>query len=71
MEAMSTLEQLKEILARLSAERQGQVLDYAHYLAWQEERADWHRFGQEQLARAYGDDEPQYTTTDLKPRGTQ
>ena len=67
---MSTLEQLKEVLARLSAERQGQVLDYAQYLAWQEERADWQRFGREQLARAYGDDEPEYTVADLKPRGT-
>ena len=67
---MSTLEQLKEILARLSAERQGQVLDYAQYLEWQEERADWQQFGREQLARAYGDDEPEYTAADLKARGT-
>jgi len=29
--------------------------------------ADWQALGVRGLARAYGDDEPEYTTADLKP----
>jgi hypothetical protein len=65
---MSTREQLNEVLSRLPAEQLGQVLDFARFLAWQDERADWQRFGRSQLARAYGDYEPEYTEADLKPR---
>ena len=31
------------------------------------ERADWYRMGEEALARAYGDDEPEYTIEDARP----
>lgn len=30
------------------------------------EREDWARFGRQNLARAYGDDEPEYTMADIK-----
>jgi hypothetical protein len=44
-----------------------EVLNFAEFLSWQEERAAWRAFGQAQLARAYGPDEPQYSVADLKP----
>jgi hypothetical protein len=67
---MSTREQLEDVLNRLPAERLGQVLDFARYLAWQEERSDWQEFGRGQFARAYGENEPEYTPDDVKPRET-
>jgi len=30
------------------------------------ERSEWAALGAQSLARAYGDDEPEYTTVDLK-----
>jgi hypothetical protein len=32
-----------------------------------EERQAWSRFSAGQLAKAYGDNEPEYTTADLRP----
>lgn len=32
------------------------------------ERSEWAALGSQGLARAYGDDEPDYTTADLKPQ---
>lgn len=32
------------------------------------ERSDWATLGAQGLARAYGDDEPEYTMADLKPQ---
>ncbi len=32
------------------------------------ERSAWSALGAEGLARAYGDDEPEYSTADLKPQ---
>ena len=66
---MSTRETLEEVLGRLPQPRLEQILEFAQFLAWQEERADWQGFGQTQLARAYGNDEPEYTEADLKPGG--
>jgi len=31
-----------------------------------EERSDWARLGRQNLAAAYGDDEPEYTAADIK-----
>ena len=31
------------------------------------ERSEWAALGAQSLARAYGDDEPEYTAADLKP----
>ena len=32
------------------------------------ERSEWAALGARSLARAYGDDEPEYTTADLNPQ---
>lgn len=32
------------------------------------ERSEWAALGAQSLARAYGPDEPEYTTADLKPQ---
>ena len=32
-----------------------------------ENREAWSQFGRTQLAKAYGDDEPEYTEADIKP----
>ncbi len=37
-------------------------------IAPDEEPSDWAALGAQNLARAYGDDEPEYTTADLKPQ---
>ena len=66
---MKPQETLNSILVRLPEDRQQQVVEFAQFLAWQNEQADWQRFGQTQLAQAYGDNEPEYTTADLKGQG--
>ncbi len=37
-------------------------------LAQDPERAEWAGLGARAIARAYGDDEPEYSTADLKPQ---
>ena len=63
---MPVKELIDELLEKLPDERLRQLLDFARFLGWEEERADWQRFGQAQLSRAYGPDEPEYTEADLK-----
>ncbi|MBI3461713.1 MAG: hypothetical protein HY000_01435 [Planctomycetes bacterium] len=63
---MSVRESLNQVLETLPEDRLSQVRDFAEFLNWQQERQDWKRFGQTQLARAYGPDEPEYSETDLK-----
>jgi hypothetical protein len=53
-------------LENFPEDRLRQVLDYARFLSWAEEREEWQHFGRLQLARAYGTDEPEYTEADLK-----
>ena len=64
---MSVKESLEKVLEALPDERLREVLNFAEFLSWQEERQAWRQFGQAQLARAYGPNEPEYTTADLKP----
>jgi hypothetical protein len=64
---MSVKAALDKVVATLSEERQREVLDFATFLAWQDDRAGWREFGKAQLARAYGPDEPEYTPADLDP----
>ena len=68
---MSVKEILDKVLEGLPEERLREVLDFAEFLSWQEERQAWRRFGQAQFARAYGPNEPEYTSADLKrePKG--
>ena len=37
-------------------------------IAPDDERSEWTALSAQNLARAYGDDEPEYTTADLKPQ---
>jgi hypothetical protein len=69
---ITTKEKLLQVLDTLPETRVCEVLDFARFLRWREEqekqeREDWQRFGQAQLAKAYGPDEPEYTEADLKP----
>lgn len=63
---MTVKESLEEVMDTLPEGRQRQVLDFAEFLSWQEERQEWREFGQAQFARAYGPNEPEYTLADLK-----
>jgi len=63
---MTAQESLAQILEELPDDRQAQLLDYARYLRLEAERQVWQEFGRAQLARAYGDDEPEYTEADLR-----
>jgi hypothetical protein len=63
---MTDRAELDSLLDRLPEDRLRQVIDFARFLAWDEERKDWQALGLVQLAKAYGDDEPDYTEADLK-----
>jgi hypothetical protein len=56
---------IADIAKALPDERIGQLLDYARFLSLQDECTEWQSFGQMQLAKAYGDEEPEYTEVDL------
>ncbi|HUT88942.1 MAG TPA: hypothetical protein VMY37_05575 [Thermoguttaceae bacterium] len=64
---MSAREALREILDGLPDDRVNEVLDFARFLTGQEERQAWRQFGHDQLARAYGPDEPDYRVEEVKP----
>jgi len=63
---MSARENLEKLLEHMPEERLREIADFAAFLTWQEERGGWRQFGQAQLARAYGPDEPECTNRDLK-----
>ena len=62
-----TMNQAHEILAGLSEDQLREVVDFARFLQARQEYEEWRQFGAQQLARAYGPDEPEYTEADLKP----
>jgi hypothetical protein len=64
---MITRERLEGILQDLPEHRVQEVLDFARFLRSQEDREAWQEFGRQQLARAYGEDEPDYGLDDVKP----
>jgi hypothetical protein len=64
---MSTREALQKLLENMPEERLREVVDFAAFLSSQDDRSAWRQFGQAQLARTYGPDEPDYTLADLKP----
>ena len=68
---MTAREALGQILDELPDERLDQLLDYARYLAVQDEQREWQEFGRMQLAKAYGDSEPEYTEVDVQRDATQ
>lgn len=64
---MNMLATLEPLLENLSEERLGLLIDFARFLAAEDECQAWRQFGQSQLVRAYGPDEPEYTEADIKP----
>lgn len=62
---MTIHERLNEIIEDLSEERLRALLEFAEFLDAREEREAWTNLGLEQLAMAYGDDEPEYTLADI------
>lgn len=67
---MSTRDTLDKLVADLPEARLLELLDFARFLNWQEEQAAWRQFGRSQFARAYGPNEPEYTSADLKPESS-
>jgi len=63
---MSARETLEKMLQNMPEDRLREVVVFATFLNWQEERDGWRQFGQSQLAHAYGSNEPEYSLTDLK-----
>jgi hypothetical protein len=64
---MSTLARLELILEGLTEDRIRQLIDYARFLALEQDRQEWLGFGRQRLARAYGPDEPDYSEADIRP----
>jgi hypothetical protein len=64
---MTARQMLEQVLLELPEDRVGELLDFARFLNSQEEREAWSAQGRRHLAKAYGDDEPDYTESDLKP----
>jgi hypothetical protein len=69
--SMSIRTSLVQLLETLPEERQREVLDFAEFLCWQDDRSGWQRFGRAHLARAYDANEPEYSLDDLIPRPTE
>ena len=63
---MTVKESLETYLEVLPEERLRELLHFAEFLKWQQERSEWQQFGRTQFARAYGKDEPEYTMVDVK-----
>ena len=63
---MSAKQSLDALLGSMPEERINEILEFAAYLNWRAEREEWRRFGQSQLAHAYGPDEPEYSLADVK-----
>jgi hypothetical protein len=62
---MTVRESLEQVLSNLSDERLEQVRDFAEYLALKADLEVMQQFGREQFARAYGDNEPEYSRAGL------
>ena len=62
---------IQELVEGLPDERVREVLDFARFIAQTNDADEWRAFGQRQFSRAFGDDEPEYSEADLKPRATK
>lgn len=60
-------ERLAMLAATLPPRRLEQLLVYAEFLGQEDWREERQRFAIENLARAYGEDEPEYTVDDILP----
>jgi hypothetical protein len=64
---MTTKQALEQVVQDLPEDRLRELLDFARFLSWQEERHLWQQFGRDQFAKASGPDEPDYDEADLEP----
>ena len=65
---MTSRDLLEGILQSPPENRLEEVLDFARFLSLQEDREAWRAFGRGQLARAFGEDEPEYFLGNTYPR---
>jgi hypothetical protein len=65
----STTEEIIQVCEALPADKQAELADFARFLLARQddERRDWSRLSAGQLAKSYGDSEPEYTADDLRP----
>ena len=68
---MTKREVLNQVLEDLPDDRVAEVLDFATFLCWRNEDQDWRRFGLSQFARAYGENEPEYSFGDIQTESSQ
>jgi hypothetical protein len=68
---MEMQEAIQELLKELPDERVREVLDFTRFIAQSNDADEWRAFGQRQFARAYGDDEPEYSEADIKSRNQE
>ena len=61
---MSIKENLDKLLDSLPEAQVREVLEFAEFLNWRRDSDSWRKFGRAQLAKAYGDDEPEYGAID-------
>jgi hypothetical protein len=64
---MTTRQVLDHAIETLPDDRLGEVLCFVQSLQTHDSGEAWSQFGRTQLAKAYGDDEPEYTEADIKP----
>ncbi|MGA2064246.1 MAG: hypothetical protein ABSG86_04735 [Thermoguttaceae bacterium] len=64
---MTSRDLLEGILRSLPENRLQEVLDFARFLSLQEDREAWQEFGRRQFARAFGEDEAEYSLDEIKP----
>jgi hypothetical protein len=63
---MTTREVLNQVLEDFPDDRLAEVLDFVAFLRWRDEDQGWRRFGLSQFARAYGENEPEYSLNDVR-----
>ena len=68
---MTVKESLHRVLDDLPEERLIEILDFAEFLSWQQERDELRQLALGGLAKAYSDDEPEYTMADVKSGSTR
>ena len=64
--AFASQHRLSDAIDRISERELDELCDFAEFLASRRDRETWRRYGLDMLARAYGDDEPEYTLADVK-----
>lgn len=64
---MTTREAINHTLDELTEEQMREVLAFSNAIRQDRDAAIWHLAGRDRLAQAYGQDEPQYTETMVKP----